>query len=631
MGKIALLVPREEMLYQAHNILQEKKYAVGDMRVIQTENAVMEARDAIGKGASIIIARGLQASMIKQYTDVPVVEIVATAQEMALLVMRARQILKKERPFIAAVGFKNMFCDMRYFDSIYNIKLRTYFASHPLGLRDTALKAIEDGAELLIGGDVAVEAAKEAGLPSLFLSSTEDSMRVAFAMAESMDFAMGVQKRSSARLEALLDYSFNGVVNIDREGRITAANPVMKDILGQGGEEAVGKLLPEVFSDIDREKFSQVLKGEEESYASFMDAYGTPVFVLLAVVRVGEVAEGAILTCHKVRRQREERPDLPQKQKYPGLTASGSLSMAVQKSKAMQDCIRLARLYAQAREPVLILGEEGTERRLLAEGIHNLGAASGGPFFAVACRGLSEQQQEEALSGDKGAFFIAEGGTLYLEDAEALSPLCQEDICRLIRYRRGGRDYQNPRPVRIRVIASSKKSLEELGNMAVRGSLKMELYYLLAGLVLKIPPLRSRPEDLEELIHQGVKEAFDQYGRYHKITAGAYKLLREYAWPGNLLQLKAFLNRMVLTADRHSIDEILVGRLLAELYPVSLSDSVKGAEEKGQEAAELTESREAREILRVLAEEAGSRERAAGRLGISKATLWRKMKKYKIQ
>ena len=98
MSKIALLVPREEMLYLAHNILQEKKYAIGDMRVIQTENTVTEARNAISSGATILIARGLQASLIKQYTDVPVVEIAATAQEMALLVVRARQILKKGTP-----------------------------------------------------------------------------------------------------------------------------------------------------------------------------------------------------------------------------------------------------------------------------------------------------------------------------------------------------------------------------------------------------------------------------------------------------------------------------------------------------------------------------------------------------
>ncbi len=81
MGKIALLVSREEMLYHAHNILQEQKFEISEMRVISTENAVAEAREA--GGATIIIACGLQASLIKQYTDIPVAEIVLTAQEMA--------------------------------------------------------------------------------------------------------------------------------------------------------------------------------------------------------------------------------------------------------------------------------------------------------------------------------------------------------------------------------------------------------------------------------------------------------------------------------------------------------------------------------------------------------------------
>ena len=85
MGKIALLVPREEMIYQAHNLLQEagyqdKAFAVSCMKVVRTKNIVMEARQAIAGGASMIIARGLQASLIKQYTDIPVIEIVITAQ-----------------------------------------------------------------------------------------------------------------------------------------------------------------------------------------------------------------------------------------------------------------------------------------------------------------------------------------------------------------------------------------------------------------------------------------------------------------------------------------------------------------------------------------------------------------------
>ena len=123
MGRIALLVPREEMLHQAHNILQEKRYSIGEMRVIQSESTVAEARKSIAGGASIIIARGLQASLIKRYTDIPVIEIVLTAQEMALLVMRARQIVKKQLPVIAVVGFRNMFCDMSYFDELYDVSI----------------------------------------------------------------------------------------------------------------------------------------------------------------------------------------------------------------------------------------------------------------------------------------------------------------------------------------------------------------------------------------------------------------------------------------------------------------------------------------------------------------------------
>jgi len=158
MGKIALLVPREEMVYQAHNILQEKSYRekhyeISIMKVVRTRNIVTEAREAIAGGASIIIARGLQASMIKQYTDIPVIEIVITAQEMALLIVKARQILKKPNPVIAVVGFRNMFCDMSYFDSIYDIELRTFYAPNNEQLRAYALRAVEEKVDLIIGGE----------------------------------------------------------------------------------------------------------------------------------------------------------------------------------------------------------------------------------------------------------------------------------------------------------------------------------------------------------------------------------------------------------------------------------------------------------------------------------------------
>ena len=630
MGKIVLLVPREEMLYLAHNILQEKKYAIAQMRVIQTENTVVEARNSIAAGADIIIARGLQASLIKQYTDVPVVEIVATAQEMALLVVKARQIVKKARPIIAVVGFQNMFCDMTYFETIYDIKLRTYFAANGSGLKEKAMEAVEDGADLMIGGDIAVETAKEADIPSLFLSITEDSLRTAFSMAESLDFAMGAEKRSTAQIETLLDYSFNGVVNMDRKGVITTVNPVMRDILGADGEQVAGRHITQVFSDIDRDKLSQVLEGKEESYSSFMQPGKTSIFAILAPVRVGNETEGAILTCHKVKQQSrgERRPQRDGANRVQGLIARRNFSSIRQESGAMKECVHLARLYSQSEQPVLLLGETGTERRALAESIHNTGLCSEGPFLALSCAGLAREEQEEMLFGNKGAVFLAEGGTLYLEDVETLSLKSQYGLYQLIRYKTGSRDFARTMGFHIRVIASSILTPEDLGNLAFSGGFRQDLYYLFTGLVLRVPPLRERPEDLEQAIRDTVREACDQYSRYHVVTQGGMQCLKAYPWQGNLLQLETFLKRLILTAEKRSIDEILVRKLLRELFPSSAPVRMMP---DGQGIGGPVACEEERQIRLALTAQGGSRERAAACLGISKATLWRKMKKYNIE
>ncbi|MEG0216320.1 MAG: PrpR N-terminal domain-containing protein [Hungatella sp.] len=302
MGKIVLLVSRDEMLYLAHNILQEKKYEIGEMRVIRTQDSVMEARNSIANGATIIIARGLQASLIKQYTDIPVVEIVLTAQEMAILIMKAKQIVKKPKPVIAVVGLRNMFCDMSYFDGIYDIELRMYYAESGDKLHEAAQQAAEEEADLIIGGDTAVEAATTRQIPSLFLSITEDSLKNAFAMAESMDYAMGVEKKNAAQMETILDYSFNGVMKIDASGLIRAVNPQIEDMLGQAAEHLTGRAVTEVFGDLDREMMQQVLEAGKE-YSLLMQVQRTFVFAMIAPVMVDLRVDGAILTCHRMKKK----------------------------------------------------------------------------------------------------------------------------------------------------------------------------------------------------------------------------------------------------------------------------------------------------------------------------------------
>ena len=656
MGKIALLVSREEMLHQAHNILQEKKLEIQEMRVIRTENAVTEARRSIADGASIIIARGLQASLIKQYTDIPVVEIVLTAQEMALLVMKAKQIVKKQRPVIAVVGFQNMFCDMSYFDELYGIELRTYFARQGAGLPGAVRSAMEDQADLIIGGDTAVSLATQAGVPSLFLSMTEDSMRQAFSMAESMDYAMSVEKKTAAQIETISDYSFSGIMRMDADGLVAAVNPVMEDLFGKPQEKLCGQNVRTLLPSIGEEALRKVL-GEGKDYSLTMEIGHVPLYVLLAPVLYESRVDGAIMSCHRVRRSVQVPPKSSEKERgQKGLPPLVRFDDILQESPAMQECIRLAGLYALSEHPVVLSGEPGTEKRMIAESIHNSGSRSRGPFLDVPCEGLTGEEQRNMIFGERGAVLQAQGGTLLLRDLEYLTSANQYRLYQLIRFRVCyGADIASLRKVSVRVMATVG---EPLALLADQGRISRDLYYLLSGLELAVPPLRERPEDLSEKLEETLQDCCDRYSRYHVLTAGAKQLLIHYPWRGNLFQIESFFERLILTADRRSLDENVVRALLNELYPENTHRKVWGNEDanfsasgigipgqtgqnsqilqnsqttqKDQSVRALPISPRAQVILDTLKKYGGNREQTAKELKVSKSTLWRLMKKYNI-
>lgn len=621
MGKIALLVPREEMLHQAHNILQEKKYSIEEMRVIRSEAAVAEARKSIANGASIIIARGLQASLIKHHTDIPVAEIVLTAQEMALLVMRARQIVGKSMPVIAIIGFQNMFCDMSYFDELYDIRLKTYYANQGMeeDLKELVHQAAADGADLVIGGDTAISAATEIGVPSLFLSMTEESLRNAFSMAERMEYAMNVEKKSEAQIEALLDYTFSGVVRLDKNGIVMGVNPLMADMMGRKEEELKGLSIRKIAPEIGNDVLKRVLEAGKE-YSLFLEMNHTSVFAVLAPITYDDHVDGAIITCHRMtgRQGGREKENIGTDKKH--LPVLIQFEDILQKSDSMRECIRLARLYALSNGPIVIMGEPGTEKRMIAQGIHNSSRRTGA-FLDVSCNGLSHKEQREILFSDRGAAVQAHGGTLLLQDADCLTTSNQYCLYQLIRFHVcHGQETGRMQKADVRVMVTLQKSLAQLVR---QGKVQMDLYYLLSGLELRIPPLRERPEDLQEKLESSVRECCERYGRFCVLTEGARKILLDYEWRGNLFQIDSFCDRLILTADRRSIDEIAVKHLLRELY-----------EEEENQIEKMKEDflcEEAKRIMDVLRKYDGSRERAANELGISKATLWRHMKKYGIK
>lgn len=627
-------VPREEMVRQAEDAARQILQLHGvsahllSVQAIETSQAPEKARQAVEQGADILIARGVQASLIKRAVTVPVVEISLTGQEMASLILQAKSLLPAERPKIAVVGFANMFCDMSSFDALYGVFLSSYFVEDPSQLAGAAARARADGAQLLIGGDAVCREAMRLGLPHLFLASGRESIEEAFRVAEKVAYASDLEKRNTAQFRALLDNTHNGVLRISGDGRITHANHPAERLLGKSERELEGVPLQKQFPDLPQEQIDQVLQKGEELFSTVLAAGTTALAASMMPVLVEGRPDGAILSFHDSRRLEEMENQLRRELYRRGQSAGPRFEQLVAVSPAYHKALRLARDAAALPAPVLLLGETGTGRETIARCIH--GSVSAEPFAAVPCGCIDPLEQCEAIFGietmegrivSKGWAGAAEGGVLYLEKVGALCPEAQYRLERLLT--QGvllrGRE-SRPFPARLRVIASEDREPAELTGS---GILRPGLYYALCALTVRVPPLRERKEDILPLVRRFLELYQNRFSRFIRLTRGAERWLENREWTGNLPELEACCRKLVLTTPRRIVDEIFLKECMEEISPICPPYHA------GAERVVLKDPR-AEELEQALRSCGGNRTLAAQMLHINPSTLWRRMKKWGI-
>lgn len=630
MSKIAILLPQEYMLAQAQKIIEDEQLDIDFLKVIQTADAVFEARNAVENGAGIIVARGLQASFIKTYTNIPVAEIVMTGQEMARLIRKAKDVLNKEKPCIAIIGFENMFCDMSYFEEIFDITLKIFFLKALDGTAEAIREALLAGADLLIGGEVLQGLAGQQGVPSLYIESTGDSIRNALDVAYRMKYTAESEKSQAAQFETVLDTAANGVIKVNRNMEITNINRRVEKLLNKKADQVIGRKLPEIVPELEENYLTAILAGKRDTLSTTVRICNTSVMVTVTPIQYEDYISGAILTCHHM-----ESPEGMDASKYRQMFLSGYLARhqfgdLKPTSPGMKECISTAKIYALSSKPVLIYGETGTEKEVLAQCIHNNSVYKNGPFISVNVSGMDEQMQMDRLFGNpgssdesiqKGALAIGNLGTVMISEVDRLSPVCQYRLYRAIQYESLiQNDLERSQTLENRLIITALRNLAVCVN---EGTFRKDLYYLLNGLVINIPPLRERPEDIEETINQCRKAFNKKYSKYLTISDEAMDLLKAYSWNGNSVQLDSFCERMFLMTPKKIIREDYVQFLLDDLYPVvdTSGQETKMVVYKHPEAARITE---------LLDKYRGNRAAAAKELGVSTTTLWRHMKKYGI-
>jgi DNA-binding NtrC family response regulator len=300
----------------------------------------------------------------------------------------------------------------------------------------------------------------------------------------------------------------------------------------------------------------------------------------------------------------------------------------ISKSPAMQAVFDLARTAARSHSTILILGESGTGKELLARAVHAESPRSQAPFVTMSCAALTETLLESELFGHekgaftgaaarrKGKFEIAQGGTLLLDEIGDISPKLQLDLLRVLEdrkfFRVGGNEAVS---VDVRIIAATNRDLQKA---VADGSFREDLFYRLNVIPIQLPPLRERLEDLPLLVEHLLEQlGAEMNKRVDEVSSEAMATLMAHHWPGNVRELRNILERAVVVAAGRVIEASDLGLRRAP-------DAVDGG------LASLDEV-EKHHISRVLGETGGNISQAARTLGIDRATLYNKLRKYQLR
>ena len=625
--RMAIVAPYPGLRETAAEVIRENEFtfpASIDLLTGDLAEGLTQAKQAVAMGAEVIISRGGTASLIAKNLDVLLVEIEVNPIDIL------RALSKIENPIgpIGVIGFRNVIYGCEEISRVIGVPLLEISLDNETEAEEKIRSAARQGIRSVVGDAISIKSAVRLGLDAIMIESGKEAVSKAIREAVKI---VAVRRREQERAElitTLIATSTDALVAVDRQSCITLFNPLAETLFSRRASEVMGRPINEVLSD---SRLPKVMETRRQEWAELERVDGRVLASKLTPILIrGEVA-GALATYQDVTQVQRFEQSVRQKLYAKGLVAKTQLADFITLSQPGKALLDKARQFAVVDSNVLITGETGTGKEMIAQGLHNLSRRAKGPFVAFNCAAVPENLLESELFGyEEGAFTgarrggkvglieLAHGGTLFMDEIGEMPLPLQARILRVIQekevMRIGG---ERIIPVDLRLLSATNENLSQL---IEQRKFRKDLYYRINVLRLHIPPLRDRPEDIPLLVKHILKRHQAMNPAVTEIGAKAMKRLCQQEWPGNVRELESTLERALLLAKGPVLQE---ADILDALY---LQTSPGLPLESGLSEDTLLNVEKAT-IERVLQEEKFNYSRAAARLGINRTTLWRKRNK----
>lgn len=644
--EISLIAPTIQLAQKTRNIIEQRNEEIDVFVPISKEDALSDAlriaRNLVDQGAKVIISRKGTAAAIKEAKlNVSVVAINSILSDY----IESIEIAKYENGLIAFFSYDEMTDDVRSLCSMLDIKAKYYTFKTDKDCETLVQQSLADGVVLGIGGVMTQKYSEMYNLKHITIENSEISISNAIDTAKQILQVQNEEAKKQnelkvqlERYKAVLNFTHDAIIAVDEKGKVDVINPVAEQIIKTSPGYAIGKNIKEI---IHNTSMFDTMSNKEKQLNQLMDINGTLVSTNRIPIIVDDKVKGGVATFQDIKVIQENENKIRRSLHEKGLVAKYHFIDIKGESDEIRNAISVARSYASSDSTILIQGETGTGKELFAQSIHNSSSRKDGPFVAINCASLSSNLLESelfgyvegaftgAIKGGKiGLFELAHKGTIFLDEIGEVPIEIQAQLLRVLQekeIRKVGSIVRTPVDVRV-ITATNRNLIEEMKEKTFRE----DLYYRIGVLNLAVPPLRERKNDILLL----GRFFFEKYlGRdkaeYMSTFNNIMNNVNSYKWYGNVRELQNFVERICVLMKYHGnvYDfEQLVKSLVNNDYD---TNGVRIKQDTLGKDSDLNKW-EAERITNALKNNELSIQKAADALGISRTTLWRKMKQYNI-